>query len=56
MQPGADESAAVFVPPPASIPLSMDLLLTPGEHIIWRDVADCTIQADIVAVLAETTG
>src|SRR3979490_708427 len=33
------------------VPLSMDLLLTPGEHVLRRDVADCTIQANIVVVL-----
>jgi hypothetical protein len=31
--------------------LSMDLLLKPGEHVLRRDVADGTIQADIVVML-----
>jgi hypothetical protein len=29
------------------ISLSMDLLLTAGEHVLRRDVADGTVQADI---------
>ena len=33
------------------ISLSMDLLLTPGDHVLRRDVADCTIQADVVVML-----
>ena len=32
------------------IPLGMDLLLTPGEHVFRRDVADGTVQADIVVM------
>jgi hypothetical protein len=32
------------------ISLSMDLLLTPGEHVLRRDVANGTIQADIVVI------
>ena len=33
------------------IPLGMDLLLTPGEHVLRRDVADGTVQADVVVML-----
>ena len=33
------------------IPLGMYLLLTPGEHVLRCDVADGTIQADVVVVL-----
>ena len=33
------------------ISLSMDLLLTPGEHVLRRDVANGTVQADIVVML-----
>ena len=29
----------------------MDLLLTPGEHVLRRDVADCAVQADVVVML-----
>ena len=36
-----------------AISLSMDLLLTPGEHVIWRDAANGTVQADIVVMLHE---
>src|SRR5689334_13699765 len=32
------------------IPLSMDLLLTASEHVFRRDVADGTVQADIVVM------
>jgi hypothetical protein len=30
------------------IPLGMDLLLTPGEHVLRRDVANRTVQANVV--------
>jgi len=33
------------------ISLGMDLLLTPGEHVLRRDVTDGTVQADIVVML-----
>ena len=33
------------------ISFSMDLLLTAGEHVLRRDVANGTIQADIVVML-----
>lgn len=33
------------------IPLGMDLLLTLGEHVLRRDVADCTVQAEVVVML-----
>ena len=29
---------------------SVDLLLTPGEHVLRRDVADGAVQADVVVV------
>src|SRR6516165_10281251 len=32
------------------ISLSMDLLLTAGEHVLRRDVTDATVQADIVVM------
>src|SRR6516162_7698304 len=32
------------------ISLSMDLLLTAGEHVLRRDVANSTVQADIVVM------
>src|SRR5438128_909301 len=43
-QPAADESAAVFAPPPASAPARRGLPLTPGEHVLRGDVADGTVQ------------
>ena len=33
------------------IPLSMDLVLTPGEPVLRRDVADGTVQTDVVVML-----
>jgi len=45
-----DESAAVFAPPPAlqlTIPLGVDLLLTPGEHVFRSDVAGGAMQPDV---------
>ena len=33
------------------IPVGVDLLLTPGEHVLRRDVADRTVQADVVVML-----
>ena len=32
------------------ISLRVDLLLTPGEHVLRRDVANGTVQADIVVM------
>jgi len=32
------------------IPLSMDLLLTPGDHVLRRDVANSTVQAGIIVM------
>ena len=33
------------------IPLGMDLRLTPGEHVLRRDVALGAVQADVVVVM-----
>src|SRR5215469_4009489 len=33
------------------IPLGLNLLLTPGEHVLWSDVADGTVQANVVVML-----
>jgi len=33
------------------IPLRLDLHLTPGEQVLRRDVADCTVQGDVVVML-----
>jgi hypothetical protein len=33
------------------VSLGMDLLLTTGEHVLRRDVADSTVQADLVEML-----
>ena len=33
------------------IPLGMDLLLTPGNHVLGSDVANGAIQADVVVML-----
>src|SRR5690348_8425466 len=30
------------------IPLGMDLPLSPGEHVLWRDLAGRAVQADVV--------
>src|SRR5439155_25067518 len=32
------------------IPLGVDLLLTPGEHVLRRDVANRAVQADVVVM------
>lgn len=32
------------------IPLGVELRLTPGEHVCWRDVADGAVPADVVVV------
>src|SRR5215472_11186721 len=29
------------------IPLGLNLLLMPGEHVLWSDVADGTVQANV---------
>jgi hypothetical protein len=33
------------------IPLGMDLLLTPGEHLLRRNVAGSAVRTDIVVML-----
>ena len=33
------------------IPLGLNLLLMPGEHVLWSDVADGTVQANVVVML-----
>jgi hypothetical protein len=33
------------------VALSVDLLLAAGEHVLRRDVADGTVQADVVVML-----
>src|SRR4051794_35315677 len=33
------------------IPLGMDLLLMPGEHVLRRDIANRTVQANVVVML-----
>jgi len=33
------------------IPVGVDLLRSPGEHFLRRDVADRTVQADVVVML-----
>ena len=33
------------------ISLCMDLLLTPGEHVLRRDIADGTVQANVVVMI-----
>jgi hypothetical protein len=38
-----------------SVSLGMDLLLTTGEHVLRRDVANGAIQADIVLQLRDQT-
>ena len=36
------------------IPLGLNLLLMPGEHVLWRDVADGTVQTHVVVMLYVT--
>ena len=33
------------------VPLGVDLLLTPGEHVLRRDVANRAVQTDVVVML-----
>jgi len=33
------------------IPVGLNLLLMPGEHVLRRDVADGTIQTDVVVMV-----
>ena len=37
-----------------SIPVSLNLLLMPGEHVLRRDVTDSTVQTDVVVTLCVT--
>jgi hypothetical protein len=32
------------------IPLGLNLRLMPGEHVLWRDVADGTVQPGVVVM------
>ncbi len=50
-RPSADESAAVFGLPPTSDPAWRGSPLTPGEHVLRRDVANRAVQADVVVML-----
>jgi hypothetical protein len=36
------------------IPLGENLLLMPGEHVLWRDVTDGAVQTDVVVMLYVT--
>jgi hypothetical protein len=36
------------------IPLGLNLLLMPGEHVLWRDVADGAVQTNVVVMLYVT--
>jgi hypothetical protein len=33
------------------IPVGLNLLLMPGEHVLWRDIADGAVQTDVVELL-----
>jgi hypothetical protein len=33
------------------IPVGLNLLLMPDEHVLWRDVADGAVQTDVVVTL-----
>ena len=35
-------------------PLGLNLLLMPGEHVLWRDVADGAVQTNVVVMLYVT--
>jgi hypothetical protein len=32
------------------IPVGLNLLLMPGEHVLWRDIADGAVQTDVVVL------
>jgi hypothetical protein len=36
------------------IPLGLNLLLMPGEHVLWRDVANGAVQTHVVVMLYVT--
>jgi len=36
------------------IPLGLNLLLMPGEHVLWRDIADRAVQTNLVVMLYVT--
>ena len=36
------------------IPVGLNFLLMPGEHVLWRDVADGAVQTDVVVMLYVT--
>jgi hypothetical protein len=36
------------------IPVGLNLLLMPGEHVLWRDVTDGAVQANVVVMLYVT--
>jgi hypothetical protein len=36
------------------IPLGLNLLLMPGEHVLWRDVADGAVPMNVVVVVYVT--
>lgn len=36
------------------IPLGLNLLLMPGEHVLWRDVTDRAVQTNVVVMLYVT--
>jgi hypothetical protein len=36
------------------VPLGLNLLLMPAEHVLWRDVADGGLQTNIVVMLYVT--
>jgi hypothetical protein len=33
------------------VPVGLKLLLMPGEHVLWRDVADGAVQTDVLAMV-----
>src|ERR1035441_7244814 len=41
-------------PPPTSDPALPGFLLTPSQHVLWRDVADGAVQANVVVILHVT--
>ena len=47
----AGEPGAVSAPPPASDPAPHGFLLTPGKHVLRRDVANRAVQANVVVML-----
>jgi hypothetical protein len=55
--PSSDPLTAILPPFPRRlqfpVPLPVNLLLSPGEHVLGRDVPDGAVQTHVVVVLSE---